>query len=241
MSPELVIFDCDGVLIDSEAIACAVDAEELTAAGYPISTSEVVHRFTGWAAREMVLSIEHEWGRALPADFSARVEARVLARYREDLAPITGVAETLRQLPWRFCVASSSKPSKLGLGLIETGLFDFFYPHIYSSVLVAKGKPAPDLFLFAADSMGVDAGSCVVIEDSIAGVTAARCAGMRVLGFTGGKHCGPDHGEALRKAGAEWVFDVFADLPALIAQLPDVPAVTKATAQAAPILRQGSR
>lgn len=223
MTPDLMIFDCDGVLIDSEIIACAVDAEELTAAGYPISTPDVVRQFSGRPAQEMLDAIERDWGRKLPADFARRVEARVLARFRSELQPIPGAAATLAQLPWRFCVASSSKPSKLALGLVETGLFDLFYPHIYSTALVKAGKPEPDLFLLAARRLGAETRRCVVIEDSIAGVTAARRAGMRALGFTGGSHCSDDHADDLREAGAELVFERFSELAAIVELLPETP------------------
>ena len=221
MIPGLIIFDCDGVLIDSELIACAADAEELTRIGYPISVEEVVRRFSGVPSREMYAQIEKEMGRSLPAGLDQRIEQRVLRHYREDLKPIAWVRETIAALNWPFCVASSSRPQKLGLGLIETGLFDLCYPNIFSASLVARGKPAPDLFLFAARKMKVEACRCVVIEDSIAGVTAGRRAGMRVLGFLGGSHCATEQGNALRRAGAELVFDSFNMIPAIVRDLPE--------------------
>ena len=219
MTPGLIIFDCDGVLIDSELIACTADAEELTRIGYPISVEEVVRRFAGVPSNEMYAQIEQEMGCSLPADFGQRIERRVLQRYRDDLKPIASVRETIEALNWPFCVASSSRPQKLGLGLIETGLFDLYYPNIFSAILVARGKPAPDLFLFSARKMNVEASRCIVIEDSIAGVTAGRRAGMRVLGFLGGSHCTKGHGDALRRAGAELVFDSFNLIPAIVRDL----------------------
>ena len=221
MTPDLIIFDCDGVLIDSEIIACGADAEELSRIGYPITVDEVVRRFAGVPNGQMFAEIERELGRPLPPDLEDRVESKVLQRYRNGLEPIARVRETISTLAWPFCVASSSKPQKLTLGLSETGLFDLCHPNIFSSTLVDKGKPAPDLFLFAAERMQVAPGRCIVIEDSVAGVTAARAAGMRILGFFGGSHCSPEHGDLLRRAGAELVFKSFSLVPAIVDDLPE--------------------
>ncbi|MEM7597030.1 MAG: HAD family hydrolase [Pseudomonadota bacterium] len=204
---DLVIFDCDGVLIDSELIACAADADALTEIGYPITTEDVIARFAGVPADAMYAAIEADTGRALPGDFKARVEQRILDAYRTELKPIEGIAQVLAQIRVKKCVASSSTPSKLALGLVEAGLFDLVYPHVFSTVLVERGKPHPDIFLYAARMMGVEPSNCVVVEDSVAGVTAAKAAGMRAIGFIGGSHCGPDHGRRLVAAGADSVID----------------------------------
>ena len=209
---ELIIFDCDGVLIDSEGIACAVDAELLSAAGYPISGAEMAARFAGVPGDAIYATIEAELGRALPEDLGARFKEQLIARYRTDLCAIDGVAETLAALRTPRCVASSAEPAKLALGLIETGLYEDLYPHIFSAALVPRGKPHPDIFLYAANQMGVDPARCLVVEDSVAGVTAARAAEMRCLGFTGGVHCGPDHAARLSEAGAFEVLTVLRDL-----------------------------
>lgn len=155
MTPDLIIFDCDGVLIDSELIACGADADELTRLGYETTVADVIRRFAGVPSDAMYAEVEREFGRPLPPDFDARIERRVLQRYREDLNAIGLVEQTVAALPWRYCVASSSRPHKLSLGLIETGLYDLFYPHIFSATQVRRGKPAPDLFLFAAHKMAV--------------------------------------------------------------------------------------
>ena len=202
---DLVIFDCDGVLIDSEQLACAADAQMLTEAGYPITTEQVAKRFAGVPSDAMYAAIEADWGRPLPPGLRARVSDHVRALYRTELQPIPGVADMLRGLELPKCVASSSAPSKLALGLVETELFDLLYPHIYSVALVERGKPHPDIFLYAAAQHGTDPGRCLVVEDSVAGVTAAKSAGMTALGFTGGSHCPPGHNETLRKAGADHV------------------------------------
>ena len=204
---DLVIFDCDGVLIDSELIACTADAEALSEIGYAITTAQVVERFAGVPADAMYETIEAELGHALPGDFKARVDQRILDKYRTELKPIEGIKDVLTRLEITKCVASSSSPSKLALGLVETGVFDLVYPHVFSTALVERGKPHPDIFLYAARVMGTDVSKCIVVEDSVAGVTAARAAGMRAIGFTGGSHCAPDHTDRLIAAGADTVID----------------------------------
>lgn len=209
---KLIIFDCDGVLIDSEIIACAIEAEELSKVGFDISSQGVIDRFSGMPSDAMYPMIEAELGRALPAGFGDRVKQRIVAAYRTDLEPIDGAAEVLAALQTQICVASSSSPAKLALGLVETGLYELLYPNIFSTALVKRGKPHPDLFLNAAKVVGADVSDCVVVEDSVAGVTAGSRAGMRVIGFVGGSHCGPGHGERLVKAGADSVINDLREL-----------------------------
>ena len=202
---ELVIFDCDGVLLDSEVIACSADAEALTRAGYEITTAEIVERFAGVPADAMYAAVEADLGRPLPATFRADVKRSVLERYRSELRAIDGAAEVLSSMKTRKCVASSSAPAKLALGLVEADLFELLYPGIFSTALVSRGKPHPDLFEYAARAMAVGSERCLVVEDSVAGVTAAMAAGMRCIGFTGGAHCAKDHRERLTAAGATTV------------------------------------
>ena len=135
-------------------------------------------------------------------DFADTLRVRVAAAFDAELAPIAGVEAALAALPYRRCVASSSAPERLRHSLSLTGLLHWFEPHVFSATQVARGKPAPDLFLFAAASMQAAPATCVVIEDSVPGVQAAVAAGMRVIGFTGGGHCRPGHAERLRAAGA---------------------------------------
>lgn len=214
---QLVIFDCDGVLVDSEPIASRVLAETLTEVGFPLAAEQAIDRFTGISLTAVMAQIEAEWGRALPADFVVRVRERDRAAFRVELRAIAGVAEMLEVLAYRRCVASSGSPEKIWENLVLTGLLESFAPHLFSASMVAKGKPAPDLFLFAATTMGELPSRCVVIEDSVAGVLAACAAGMRAYGFCGGGHCRPGDGEALRAAGATRLFSRMADLPALLA------------------------
>ncbi|MEM1159922.1 MAG: HAD family hydrolase [Pseudomonadota bacterium] len=213
---DLVIFDCDGVLIDSEHLACAVDAELLTGIGYPMTGEDVASRFAGVPSGAMYAEIEADLGHPLPAGFADRVKSRVMDLYHTELQAIAGVAEALAALDLPCCVASSSEPAKLALGLIETGLYSRLYPAIYSAALVQRGKPQPDLFLYAARQHQAEPRRCVVVEDSVAGVTAGVAAGMAVIGFTAGSHCPPDHADALRQAGARQIMTDFSDLISML-------------------------
>ena len=219
MQVDLVIFDCDGVLVDSEVISCRAHAETLTRHGYPITAEQVLHRFLGVSDREARLIVEGEIGRSLPDDFETQMKQAALQLYADHLRLIPHVAETVATIGLPKCVASSGTPEKIRHGLTCAGLYDELAPHIFSAVQVKRGKPAPDLFLFAAEQMKAEPGRCVVIEDSVPGVTGARAAGMTVLGFHGGSHCTPRHGDMLRQAGADLTFDDMRQLPGLIAQI----------------------
>lgn len=215
----MIIFDCDGVLVDSEIISNAVDAETLTAIGYPITQEAMIRRFIGRPKREIWADIEQEMGRPLPAGILDTVDAAIKQRYRSELKAIPGVADAIRALPGPRCVASSSEMPKLRLALELTGLIELFEPNIFSAIQVKRGKPAPDLFLFAAATMQTDPADCVVIEDSHAGVTAGIAAGMTVIGFTGGGHSFPGHAHSLIAAGAATVIASMADLPGAVRAL----------------------
>jgi HAD superfamily hydrolase (TIGR01509 family) len=215
---DLVIFDCDGVLVDSEVISCRAHAETLTRHGYPITAEQVLHRFLGVSDREARLIVETEMGRALPDDFEIQMKQTALQLYADHLHLIPHVAETVAMIDLPKCVASSGTPEKIRHGLTCAGLYDRLAPNIFSAVQVKRGKPAPDLFLFAAEQMGAAPERCVVIEDSVAGITAAAAAGMTVFGFHGGSHCRDGHAATLRAAGAHRIFDDMRQLPAMIAQ-----------------------
>jgi HAD superfamily hydrolase (TIGR01509 family) len=198
----LLIFDCDGVLVDSEPLSCRIDAEILTECGAPYTAEEVARDFTGVSVKDQITRIESERGIRLPDDFTERLNRTLFKRFETDLKPIEGVRDAILSLPFPRCVASSSIPERIALSLRVTGLADLF-ENIFSSTQVARGKPAPDLFLHAANQMNARPEDCLVIEDSTAGVQAALAAGMRVIGFVGGSHCGPEHAEKLRQAGAQ--------------------------------------
>ncbi|MDZ4369625.1 MAG: HAD-IA family hydrolase [Afipia sp.] len=215
---DLIIFDCDGVLVDSEALACVVHADVLTQHGYAISAEQVHDRFLGRSAREARLEVETELGRAFPDAYTAQLKATIDRVFGEQLKPVPHIADTLGRLSQRICVASSGTPTRIRSSLGTTGLLDRFDPHLFSAMQVERGKPAPDLFLFAAAQMNTPPARCVVVEDSVPGVTAARAAKMTVIGFTGGSHCRPGDADRLRTAGAAIVIDDMRALPALIAQ-----------------------
>ncbi|MFC4175380.1 HAD family hydrolase [Microvirga sp. GCM10011540] len=207
----LLIFDCDGVLVDSEPLSCRVDAEVLTGLGIPYTADEIAGAFVGVSQKDMIARIEAERGCRLPEDLAERINRALFARFETDLKPIPCVRDAILALPYPRCVASSSVPERIALSLRVTGLADLF-AHVFSAVEVPRGKPAPDLFLHAASRMGYQPAECLVVEDSLAGVQAARAAGMRVIGFTGGGHCGPEHGARLQQAGATVVVGRMADL-----------------------------
>jgi HAD superfamily hydrolase (TIGR01509 family) len=218
---ELVIFDCDGVLVDSEVLSSRAHAETLTRHGYPITAEKERERFLGVADHEARLIIEAEIGRRLPDDFERQMQQAALQLYSEHLGLIPHVAETIAALSLPKCVASSGTPEKIRHGLTCAGIYNLLAPHIFSAVQVKRGKPAPDIFLFAAEQMKTTPERCIVIEDSVAGVTGARAAGMTVLGFHGGSHCTAAHAAMLKAAGVHETFDDMRQLPALIARSRD--------------------
>lgn len=216
---EGLIFDCDGVLIDSETLVCRIAGQELTAMGYPITTEQVIARFAGRPDHEMRAEIERDWGQPIPADYRERVNARTVDAYASELQIMPGLLEALEQIDLPIGVASSSFPSKLQLGLETVGLYERFMPNVVSGTLVAHGKPQPDVFLFTAGWLRISPMRCLVVEDSVAGVTAAAAAGMHVLGFVGGSHCDEGLAERLLAAGARSVFADMTDLPLLVQTL----------------------
>jgi HAD superfamily hydrolase (TIGR01509 family) len=214
---DLVIFDCDGVLIDSEPISLSCTIRAWSQIGVAIDPDAARQLFLGISGRSMVEDGRRRWGVEPPANFLTDLRADVLDRFRTELRPVADVAEVVAALPYRSCVASSSDLVRLRCSLEITGLIDLFDGRIYSSEQVPRGKPFPDLFLFAAEQTGARPEHCLVIEDSPAGVLAARDAGMVVVGFTGGTHRRHDaDGADLLDAGARLVFDRFADLPKIL-------------------------
>lgn len=211
---DLVIFDCDGVLIDSERLAVKVDVMVLRELGWPLSEAEVVERFVGRSDRDTQAAIEAHLGHKLPADWKHQVEQRYRQAFAARLAPVEGVLETLDRITLPSCVASSGSHAHLRHTLRLTGLYERFAGRIFSAEDVARGKPAPDLFLHAAERMAATPARCVVVEDSRAGVEAARAAGMRVLAFAGGLS------PAELLAGPNTVlFHEMRELPGLVGQL----------------------
>ena len=214
----LVIFDCDGVLVDSETIVSAVHVAHLRRAGYAIDQEQLIARFLGTTDRAMIATIEDELGHPLPADYLAQVKQEVRSRAAAELRAVPGAFDAARAMTCAVCVASSSAEEQLHFKLEATGLAGIFGDRVFSADRVEHGKPAPDIFLYAAARTGWQPGQCVVIEDSVNGVRAGRAAGMRVLGFTGAGHLPSGYDSALLDAGAE---AVAADYGALRALLPE--------------------
>jgi len=212
-SIELVIFDCDGVLIDSERLAVKVDVLVLRELGWPLSETEVVERFVGRSDRDTKAAIEAHLGRTLPIDWEEQLQWRYRQAFEADLAPVEGVVGALDAISLPTCVASSGTHEYLRYTLGLTGLYERFEGLIFSSEDVAAGKPAPDLFLHAAEKMATTPASCVVVEDSRSGVEAARAAGMRALAFAGGL----SPAELLQGPNTV-VFEQMRELPRLIRQ-----------------------
>src|SRR2546430_4807970 len=197
----VVIFDCNGVLVDSEQIAAAAAADEFARAGIPITPELVTRYFSGRRPADMLASIEAASGRKLPINFSVTLAAATLARLRAEVRAMPHAAHALTWLRGPKCVASSSPPDRVRTSLETAGLAKLFN-FLFSASDVRNGKPAPDLFLHAAARMRVQAADCIVVEDSPAGVSAATAAGMAALGFVGGGHAGAQLGEQLILAGA---------------------------------------
>lgn len=217
-APSLVIFDCDGVLVDSEPISIAVLLEMIGKSGVTMSEDDAYDRFLGRSMATISKVLHEDYGFAASEADLDEMRTNLYARFERDLKPIPGIAETLRRLNLTRCVASSSQPERIRLSLKLTGLIDLLDPHIFSATMVKNGKPAPDLFLFAAKTMRVDPRDCVVIEDSPAGIEAAKSAGMRVFGFTGGTHSRGGRLEAtLASLGPDLIFSDMSELPELLA------------------------
>lgn len=219
-SPSLVIFDCDGVLVDSEPISIAVLLDMIAQNGTVLTEDEAYEMFLGRSMATICGILHEDYGfDASEADLAV-MRRNLYARFREELQPIDDIAKTLGALNRRFCVASSSQPERIRLSLQLTGLLEFFEPHIFSATMVKRGKPAPDLFLYAAQSMNAQPGDCAVIEDSPAGIEAAKAAGMQVLAFTGGTHSRGGRLEAaLASLKPDRIFDDMLELPDLLSNL----------------------
>jgi len=210
--PQLVIFDCDGVLVDSEVISNGVLAEMLSAEGLPTTLMQARRNYQGLLLADVLARAEGRLGRALPNDWLAGFERERAKAFQRELEPVAGAATAVQRLTAAgvlVCVASQGKLSKTRLSLALTGLDRLFPDEArFSAESVARGKPAPDLFLHAAEAMGSGPASCVVVEDTPSGVTAAVSAGMRAFGYVA------DSDEAaLRRAGAE-ILRSLGELPA---------------------------
>lgn len=212
-----LIFDCDGVLVDSEAIAIDVESRLLTEAGFSITPDEIADRFVGLSYASMLRGLEEQFGRALPVGLIPRIEQMVRDEFPHRLVAVEGISGVLTRSSLPRAVASSSDLDRihqsLGLAALDRHFDDEL---VFSAQMVERGKPAPDLFLLAAERLGADPSLCVVIEDSPHGVTAALAAGMQVVGLLAGSHARPSLGERLRAAGATHIAASSAELNALL-------------------------
>ena len=211
MSWDAIIFDCDGVLVDSERVSNRVLSEMLGAIGLPLTLEQTVDRFVGRSMPTCLALIEEDLGSPPPEGFAAEFHRRTVEIFERELELVPGVLDVLDWLPWTCCVASSGDHAKLRATLTKTGLYARMEGRIYSAHDVPHGKPHPDLFLHAAQRMGARAERCAVIEDAIPGVQAGLAAGMTVFGFGG--TIGVDR---LREAGAHTVFHDMKELPSLL-------------------------
>jgi HAD superfamily hydrolase (TIGR01509 family) len=215
----VVIFDCNGVLVDSERLATAVVSQEFMRVGFPLPPEVIARYFTGRRPADMFAEIESAAGRKLPADFPARVANATLERFRRELRATAHVAHALSWLRGPKCVASSSSFERIRLSLETTDLIRFFEPYLFSASEVPNGKPAPDLFLFAAAKLRVRPADCIVVEDSPVGVAAAVAAGMTAVGFVGGSHASDHLASHLREEGARVIVADMRALKSTIAEL----------------------
>jgi HAD superfamily hydrolase (TIGR01509 family) len=215
MDFELVIFDCDGVLVDSELLSCGCLSEALASHGIHVEIGTILDLFLG---RSTAAVIDHyrALGWTIPEHFSADLAARIRRAFAASLRPMPGVEAVLRALDTAYCVASSSDRDRVAHALALTGLAELFDDRLFSAQMVQHGKPAPDLFLHAASAMNAEPRRTLVVEDSISGVQAARTAGMTVWGFVGGSHYACRDGkQALLSAGSQRVFDRMEDFYSL--------------------------
>lgn len=221
--PALIIFDCDGVLIDSEIIATRVEVEFLAENGHTIDPIEHSKRFTGLNFSQSLKIIEQETGRYFPDDICDKVEAEIENRLWRDVKALPGADDILDVLDQPRCICSNSSDQRLKMALTKTGLWDRFRPYVFSALSLPdmKVKPAPDIYLHAAKVFEVEPRQCVVIEDSAHGVSGAVAAGMRVIGYIGGSHTYPGHGEQLMDAGAETIIRHLREISQIVAAFAD--------------------
>jgi len=222
MPADLVIFDCDGVLVDSEIIYVETERRCLAQAGLPITRDRYVRTYSGLPSDEWQTRLEEEFrhstGKPAGDAFFDDIRVQCENAFKLSLVEVSGARGALETLGNPFCVASSSLEDELHWKLRHTGLHDLFAPNVFSTENVENGKPAPDLFLLAAQKMGMPPSSAIVVEDSVNGVAAGKAAGMKVIGFVAGGHCREDHGSMLKARGADVIVGSFSTLAAAIAE-----------------------
>ncbi|MBW8908700.1 MAG: HAD family phosphatase [Mesorhizobium sp.] len=219
--PDLVIFDCDGVLVDSEIVAARIEAELLTSAGFEISAEELSETYAGLTFKDIMMRVEEKSQIPFQASLIDRAEQLVDRKLRTDVRIVDGAREAVAAVTAPRAVCSNSRTERVEFMLEKVRLLPFFAGRIFSGLDIPskKPKPAPDVFLYAAEKLGANPKNTFVIEDSVHGIAGARAAGMRVIGFTGASHSYPGHADALTEAGAETVIRRWPELNSTIAAL----------------------
>ncbi len=217
----LILFDCDGVLVDSEILASEATNKLVKEMGLDLSIEEFSSRFAGLNEDITFAAVAEELNIPVPENIVERCETAIDELLRQSLQEVNNVHAMLDRLDHPRCICSNSPTDRLEMSLKKTNLFDRFRPHIYSSLTVKDGnpKPAPDVFLHAAEELGVDPSDCIVVEDSAHGTQGGIAAGMKVIGFVGASHSYAGHAEQLMDAGAETTVNKLIDLPATIEAL----------------------
>lgn len=215
---DLILFDCDGVLVDSEIIAAEVESKLLRESGFDITAEDMCIRFAGMDWKSILLTIEQESDIPISAQLIDKSEKLLDAALARRVKMIEGVRYALAKLTEQRCICSNSSSARLDMMLTKLSLKPFFEGHIYSAKDLGpdRTKPRPDIYLHGAKQFGVEPARCLVVEDSVHGVHAARAAGMRVIGFTGGSHTYPTHADRLTDAGAETVIARMVELPQMV-------------------------
>ena len=218
---DLILFDCDGVLVDSEIIAAEVESKLLRESGFDITAEDMCVRFAGMDWKSILLTIEQEADIPISAQLIDKSEKLLDAALARRVKMIEGVRYALSKITEQRCICSNSSSHRLDLMLTKVGLKPYFEGHIYSAKDLGpdRTKPKPDIYLHGAKQFNVDPRKCLVVEDSVHGVHAARAAGMRVIGFTGGSHTYPTHADRLTDAGAETVISRMVELPQMVEAL----------------------
>lgn len=219
--PDLVIFDCDGVLVDSEIIAARVEADLLTDVGFEITAEELAETYAGLTFKDVLMRVEEISNIPFQISLLDRADELVDRRLRAEVRAIEGVHEAVAAVPAPFCICSNSRTERIEFMLEKVRLLPMFSGRIFSALETPTGKtkPSPDVFLHAAKTLGAEPSRCFVIEDSVHGVMGATAAGMRVIGFTGASHSYPGHADALTEAGAETVIRRWTELKSVIEAL----------------------
>ena len=214
---DLILFDCDGVLVDSEIIACKVLAAEVGAKIPELDQKAFAAGIFGMTDHDAVRQAEAEYGVTLPDGFVGHVANAIYDEVLRSVEPVAGAAEAVGALTLPMAVVSNSPLERVRRMLDRTGLRHFFGDRLFCAEMVARPKPHPDVYLYAAEQLEVAPERCIAVEDSVAGTTAAAAAGMTVIGFLGGQHIQPGHGERLRSAGANPLCQSMAELNASMA------------------------